>query len=193
MQPRRSPARRRSPIASTSNSISRPDTFQSLRLRRKRPMCEYLREVAEEGLRWRYGEEPEQMYRDRLDYELSVIERMGYSSYFLIVWDFARFARSHNIPCTARGSACGAIVSYLLGIWRCLPDEVRPAVRAVPRSQPQRTARYRYRLLPRSAANGHRLHEGEVRRRQRRPDRHVRHAEGEGGDPRCRPGRWDCL
>ncbi|MEZ6064402.1 MAG: DNA polymerase III subunit alpha [Planctomycetaceae bacterium] len=77
---------------------------------------DYLREVAEEGLRWRYGDEPEQVFKDRLDFELGVIAKMGFSSYFLIVWDFARFARSQNIPCTARGSACGAIVSYVLGL-----------------------------------------------------------------------------
>ncbi|MCA9090942.1 MAG: DNA polymerase III subunit alpha, partial [Planctomycetaceae bacterium] len=77
---------------------------------------EYLREVCEEGLRWRYGDNPDQKYHERLDYELGVIERMGYSSYFLIVWDFARFAREKGIPCTARGSACGAIVAYLLGL-----------------------------------------------------------------------------
>lgn len=77
---------------------------------------EYLREVAEEGLKWRYGDDPDPVYRERLEFELGVIERMGYSSYFLIVWDFARFARSQGIPCTARGSACGALVSYLLGL-----------------------------------------------------------------------------
>jgi len=77
---------------------------------------QYLREVAEQGLRERYGEHPDHVYQERLDFELGVIERMGYSSYFLIVWDFARFARSQGIPCTARGSACGAIVSYVLGI-----------------------------------------------------------------------------
>jgi DNA polymerase III subunit alpha len=77
---------------------------------------QYLREVAEEGLRWRYGENPDPVYQERLDYELGVIERMGYSSYFLINWDFARFARENGIPCTARGSACGAIVAYLLGL-----------------------------------------------------------------------------
>ncbi len=77
---------------------------------------QHLREVAEDGFLWRYGENPDAVYRDRLEYELGVIERMGFSSYFLIVWDFARFARTHNIPCTARGSACGAIVSYVLGI-----------------------------------------------------------------------------
>src|SRR5690606_32246105 len=61
---------------------------------------QYLREVAYDGLKWRYGENPEQKYIDRLEFELGIIERMGYSSYFLIVWDFARFARSKGIPCT---------------------------------------------------------------------------------------------
>ncbi len=82
----------------------------------KKTDVQYLREIAEEGLRWRYGETPDEVFRKRLDYELSVIERMGYSSYFLIVWDFARFARENKIPCTARGSACGALVSYVLGL-----------------------------------------------------------------------------
>ncbi len=77
---------------------------------------QFLREICEEGLHWRYGVNPEPKYRERLDFELGVIEKMGYPSYFLIVWDFARFARDKGIPCTARGSACGAIVSYLLGI-----------------------------------------------------------------------------
>ncbi|MEZ6147690.1 MAG: DNA polymerase III subunit alpha, partial [Planctomycetaceae bacterium] len=77
---------------------------------------QYLREICEEGLAWRYGDELEPKHRERLDFELGVIEKMGYPSYFLIVWDFARFARDKGIPCTARGSACGAIVSYLLGL-----------------------------------------------------------------------------
>jgi DNA polymerase-3 subunit alpha len=84
---------------------------------------QHLREIAEQGLAWRYGEHPDPKYKDRLDYELSVIERMGYASYFLIVWDFARFAREQNIPCTARGSACGALVSYVLGISDICPIE----------------------------------------------------------------------
>lgn len=77
---------------------------------------DYLRELCNEGLEWRYGKPVPQVYQDRLKSELGVIEKMGYSSYFLIVWDFARFARANGIPCTARGSACGALVSYLLGI-----------------------------------------------------------------------------
>ncbi|WP_417848320.1 DNA polymerase III subunit alpha [Thalassoglobus sp.] len=76
----------------------------------------YLREVCEAAMIERYGVNHDQVYKDRLNFELDVIERMGYSSYFLIVWDFARFAIEHGIPCTARGSACGAIVAYLLGL-----------------------------------------------------------------------------
>ena len=77
---------------------------------------QYLRELCEQGLQWRYGETIDEIYLQRLEIELSTIEAMGYASYFLIVWDFVRFARSQGIPSTARGSACGAIVSYLLGI-----------------------------------------------------------------------------
>lgn len=84
---------------------------------------EYLREVANDGMKWRYGENPDQKFVDRLEFELGVINKMGYASYFLIVWDFARFARSQGIPCTARGSACGAIVAYLLGISDVCPIE----------------------------------------------------------------------
>ena len=55
--------------------------------------------------------------RKRLDYELSVIQSMGYVDYFLIVWDFIHFARSHDIMVgPGRGSAAGSIVSYSLGI-----------------------------------------------------------------------------
>ena len=82
---------------------------------------EYLRELCDEGIRWRYGDNPDQAVLDRLEYELSVITRMGFSSYFLIVWDFARFARENGIPALARGSACGAIVAYLLGLSNVCP------------------------------------------------------------------------
>ena len=77
---------------------------------------QYLREICEQAMEERYGDEATQAHRDRLDLELGVIEYMGYSSYFLIVWDFVEFAKKHEIPCTARGSAAGAIVAYLLGI-----------------------------------------------------------------------------
>lgn len=83
---------------------------------------DYLRELCEKGLVWRYGEDGiEDAHRERLDHELAIIERMGYSSYFLIVWDFVRFAMAEDIPCQARGSACGAIVAYLLGLSNVCP------------------------------------------------------------------------
>ena len=60
---------------------------------------------------------------ERLDYELGVIEKMGYASYFLIVADFVQFAQRNNIPCSARGSACGAIVAYVLRLSHVCPLE----------------------------------------------------------------------
>ncbi len=75
---------------------------------------EYLRELCEHGIRARYGDAPRPDVWDRLDHELGIISRMGFASYFLIVWDFVRFARAEGIPCMARGSACGAVVSYVL-------------------------------------------------------------------------------
>ncbi len=78
---------------------------------------EYLRELAHDGIRWRYGDNPSQEVLDRLEYELDVIVRMGYVGYFLVVWDFVSFARQQGIPVgPGRGSAAGSIVSYALGI-----------------------------------------------------------------------------
>ena len=76
----------------------------------------YLRELCEQGLKERY-EEVTPALRQRLDYELDVIDRMGYSSYFLIVWDFVRYARERNIMVgPGRGSAAGSLVAYSLRI-----------------------------------------------------------------------------
>ncbi|VBB08734.1 dna polymerase helix-hairpin-helix motif [Lucifera butyrica] len=77
---------------------------------------EYLRRLCEERLPERYAEVTEAV-RERLDYELAVIRKMGYSGYFLIVWDFVNYARQNEIPVgPGRGSAAGSVVSYLLGI-----------------------------------------------------------------------------
>jgi len=77
---------------------------------------EYLREVAEEGLRRRVGDDPGQAYRRRLARELDVVEGKGYSSYFLVVHDFMDYARRSGIPCGARGSGCATLLGYVLGI-----------------------------------------------------------------------------
>jgi DNA polymerase-3 subunit alpha len=84
---------------------------------------EYLRELCENGLRDRYGEAPSRAVLDRLEHELGIICRMGFASYFLIVWDFVRFAQENGIPAGARGSACGALVSYVLKLSHVDPLE----------------------------------------------------------------------
>ena len=75
---------------------------------------DYLRELCVAGLGERYGANPTQIALDRMEHELGIINRMGFASYFLIVWDFVRYARDQGIPNSARGSACGSLVSYLL-------------------------------------------------------------------------------
>lgn len=82
---------------------------------------DYLRELCEKGLVEKYGENITEQHRERLNYELSIIEKMGYASYFLIVWDFVRFATERGIPASARGSACGALVAYVLGLSHVCP------------------------------------------------------------------------
>jgi len=77
---------------------------------------DYLRHVANEGLRKRYRDVTDEL-QARLDYELGVIIKMGYSGYFLIVKDFTDYARDQNVPVgPGRGSATGSLVSYCLGI-----------------------------------------------------------------------------
>jgi DNA polymerase-3 subunit alpha len=84
---------------------------------------DYLRELCTEGLRLRYGASPPAAASERLRHELDIICRMGFASYFLIVWDFVRFAREQGIPASARGSACGALVSYVLQLSHVDPLE----------------------------------------------------------------------
>ena len=77
---------------------------------------EYLQKLCYEGLDQRYRI-PSQELKDRLAYELDTIRHMGYVDYFLIVWDFIKYAKDHGIAVgPGRGSAAGSIVSYCLGI-----------------------------------------------------------------------------
>jgi DNA polymerase-3 subunit alpha len=77
----------------------------------------YLRRLAEEGLRARYGDPLPAAAVERLEMELDVIVRMGFAAYFLIVWDFVKFAKDNGIAVgPGRGSAAGSIVSYSLNI-----------------------------------------------------------------------------
>ena len=147
--------------------------------------------LAEEGARRRYGEPLPPPVRERLDYELGVITKVGYAGYFLIVADFIRWAREHGIPVgPGRGSAAGSLVSYALGITnvdplkfdllfeRFLnPERISPPDIDVDFCEERRGEVIEY-----------------VRERYGRasvgPDRHLRHDEGarggEGRGPRAR-------
>ncbi len=85
----------------------------------------YLLQLCRDGLRRRYGvenpvrprDDRERQIVERMDYEIGVIEKTGFLGYFLVVWDFVRFARESNIPVgPGRGSGAGSLVSYILGI-----------------------------------------------------------------------------
>ena len=78
---------------------------------------EYFRKLCYDGFVKRYGENGPQEYKDRLDYELGIIDSMGFTDYFLIVWDYINYARSVGIPVgPGRGSGAGSIAAYCVGI-----------------------------------------------------------------------------
>jgi DNA polymerase-3 subunit alpha len=77
--------------------------------------ADYLRDLVYQGAAVRYGRQVDEV-RERIDYELKVIESKGFSSFFLIVHDFMEWARRHGIPCSARGSACSSVAGYCLRI-----------------------------------------------------------------------------
>ncbi len=81
------------------------------------PEREYLRARVEEGMRMRYGDPPSAQALERMEMELGVIDRMGFNAYFLIVWDFVKYAKENGIAVgPGRGSAAGSIVAYCLQI-----------------------------------------------------------------------------
>jgi DNA polymerase-3 subunit alpha len=84
---------------------------------------QHLRDLCAEGVRRRYGDSPSKGVLDRLEHELGIICRMGFASYFLIVSDFVRFADGSGIPASARGSAVGSLVSYVLRLSHVDPLE----------------------------------------------------------------------
>ncbi len=81
---------------------------------------EFLRRLAYEGLEKRtqgFDKDKKELYKKRLEHELAIIEQMGFSGYFLIVWDFVNYAKRNGIPVgPGRGSAAGSLVSYSIGI-----------------------------------------------------------------------------
>ena len=78
---------------------------------------EYFRKLCMNGMYDLYGPEPSSEVQERMEYEISVITKMGYTDYFLIVWDFIRYARTNNIPVgPGRGSGAGSLCAYCIGI-----------------------------------------------------------------------------
>lgn len=77
----------------------------------------YIKTLVYVGIKKKYGENYSEEVKERTDFELGVITRMGYSEYFIVVWDFINYARINGIPIgPGRGSAAGSIVAYALGI-----------------------------------------------------------------------------
>jgi DNA polymerase III subunit alpha len=103
--------------------------FPSYTIPEKLTPDEYLRKICLEGLMDRYSKNSDmlvdgqlvQVVMDRLDRELGVIQKLGFSNYFLIVWDFVRYAREIDVPATARGSGVGALVCYALYLSHVCP------------------------------------------------------------------------
>ena len=78
---------------------------------------DYIKKLCDDGILSRYGKNPTKEILDRAEYELSVIKKMGYVDYFLIVWDYINWAKSQGIPVgPGRGSGAGSIVAYAIGI-----------------------------------------------------------------------------
>ena len=78
---------------------------------------DYLQKLCDDGIRKRYGDNPSKEILDRAEYEMGVIKKMGYTDYFLIVWDYIHFAKSNGIPVgPGRGSGAGSIVAYAIEI-----------------------------------------------------------------------------
>ena len=90
---------------------------------------DYLRELCAAGLKTRYADDPDKLAGGqlseeviaRLERELDVINKLGFPNYFLIVWDFVRFATERSIPASARGSGVGSLVAYALGLSHVCP------------------------------------------------------------------------
>jgi len=110
--------------------------FPAFNLPPERTSADYLRELCEAGLRQRYASDPRrwrnedpaggefsELVEQRLTRELDCINTLGFVDYFLIVWDFVRYAGEQGIPCTARGSGVGSLVCYALKISHVCPLE----------------------------------------------------------------------
>ena len=130
---------------------------------------------------------------ERLEYELRVIEDMGFPAYFLIVWDLIRYAREQGIRTgPARGSAGGSIVSLLPADHRPRSAGLRADLRALPQPGPAGDARHRHGLRRAVPVRDDPLRLGALRLRPRGPDRHLLDDQGAPGAARLGAGARIC-
>ena len=109
--------------------------------------ADYLAHLAWEGARLRYGEPFSDDVRERIEFELSTIKKMGFPGYFLIVQDFINEARRMDVLVgPGRGSAAGSVVSYCVGITNIDPMRYDLLFETIPESRPYFDARRGYRL-----------------------------------------------
>ena len=150
-----------------------PDGYDRRDLRAGRSPREGLEEAHRGGPPRAASKVDGDVYAARLALELGVIQKMGFSGYFLIVWDFIRYAKEHGIP-VGPGPRLGRRLAGR--VLRCAsPTSIRIALQAAVRALPEPRARVdaglRHRLLHEPARRGHQLRHREVRQGQRRPDR----------------------
>ena len=198
-----STTRSTSPSAATSNSSSASCTSPPSTCPTGITQKQYLIELGQEGIRRllrHRGPAPTRRttarreIMDRFDHELGVIEKTGFINYFLVVWDFVRFAREQQHPGRARPRLRRRQPRRLRARHhRHRPAALRPDLRALPQPRARLAAGLRHRLLPGPARRGDRVREGEVRPRERGPDHHLRLAGRQDGDPRRRARAGDPL
>ncbi len=156
---------------------------------RHRSSREYLRQLVTEGLAWRFGDPVPAAALERAEYELGVIDRMGYSGYFLIVWDFIKYAQRPAASRSARAAARRPArwSPTRLQITDLDPLALRPAVRALPQPGARVDAGHRHRLLGARPRAGDPVRDRQVRQGLGRADHHVRQDVPARGDARRRP------
>ncbi len=124
----------------------------------------------------------------RLEYEIQVIEKMGFPGYFLVVWDFIRYARENDVPVgPGRGSAAGSLVAYSLRITDIDPLQYDLLFERFLNPDRISMPDIDIDFCMRAAGRGHPLRRREVRPRPGGPDHHLRNARRQGGHPRRRP------
>ncbi len=184
---RRVDAPSRSPSAATSRSARVDNPFPEFKVPEGYTTDSYFEKVAREGFAARAVQlerlakeeslrHPIAEYERRLSDEIEMIQKMRFAGYFLIVWDFIRYARAQGVPVgPGRGSAAGSLVSYALQHHGRRSAAIRSALRAIPQSRAHFDARYRYRFLHAAPRRSDRIRTQDVRRKERRADHHVRH------------------